>query len=168
MAAEFGFRHLPLGRMLKEPEVLREIGINPDKMARAVATGRTIDADVLYPWLNIRIAESAMPVVVDGYPRIPAALPHFNALARRLCKEGAVLALHLTCAPAVAAERVETRGRDDDKLVDLVRRNDEFDRVQRPLLARLDPDVSVVEIDASSDKDEVLDRARKALGLQKA
>lgn len=168
LAAEFGFHHLPLGRMLREPDILWEIGINPDEMARAVATGRTIDADVLYPWLDIQIAASLIPVVVDGYPRIPAALPHFNALAQRLCTEGAVLALHLTCAPAIAAERVQTRGRDDDKTVDLTRRNQEFDRIQRPLLDRLDPNVSVIEIDASCHKDEVLSRVRKMLGLRKA
>lgn len=66
LASDHGFEHLPLGRILKMREILAEIGIDPAAMERAVAAGRTIDADLLYPWLDRRIISSPSPVVVDG------------------------------------------------------------------------------------------------------
>lgn len=130
LAADHGFQHLPLGRMLKKAEILAEIGIDPAAMERAVVTGRTIDADLLYPWLDRQIISSRSPVVVDGYPRVASAVPHFNALAMRLAEDGAVVALHLDCPVHISEERVIARGRDDDRVVALSRRNDEFEQVQ--------------------------------------
>ena len=57
-----GFSHLALGRMLRDPNILAEIGIDPLAWGRAVASGHTIDDDRLYSWLDRRI-ESANPSV---------------------------------------------------------------------------------------------------------
>ena len=42
LAQRYGFTHLALGSMLKKPEMLREIGIDPLEMEQAIASGRTV------------------------------------------------------------------------------------------------------------------------------
>ena len=110
LAERRGFSHLALGRMLRDPNILAEIGINPRAWARAVASGHTIDDDRLYSWLDRRIENAGGPVVVDGYPRVPGALPHFVRLAERLKPRGSVIALHPSCTPDVTASRINSQG----------------------------------------------------------
>lgn len=68
LAERRGFVHLPLGKMLKDPAVLAEIGIDPDEMRAAIASGRTATSGRLYPWLDERI-RATPDVVVGGCPR---------------------------------------------------------------------------------------------------
>lgn len=167
LAAEYGFVHLPLGRLLSDRAMLREIGIDLGAMQRAVASGRTIDDERLYPWLDRRIVAASAPVVVDGYPRVPSAVLHFNRLVQNLA-DARVFALHLVCDEATARERVRARARADDVTARLADRNDEYERVQRPLLDGLSPRVSVVAVPASGNVASVLASVVGALQLDAA
>jgi len=131
----------------------------------AVESGRTIDDAKLYAWLNGKIASADRPVVIDGYPRVPNALPHFGKLARQLARRGSVVALYLACTPNITAPRIITRARPDDRSVGFDRRNDEFDRVQLPLIGQLGGRVAVIEVDASSGPGDVVFAVRRRLGL---
>lgn len=166
LAGDLGFAHLPLGRMLKDPKVCQQIGIDFEDFQYALKTGRTIDAEVLYHWLDKQIRVSTVATVVDGYPRVASALPHFNLLARSLGVWGSVVALHLDCSPQVGESRVLARGREDDRQLAYGRRNDEFESVQRPLLDQLDPCVRRVRIDASCASEFVVEAVLQALGLK--
>jgi adenylate kinase family enzyme len=166
LARDYGFVHLAMGRMLKDPAIIAEIGIDEASVRLAVATGRTIDQPQLLEWLDARISGSDQPVVVDGYPRVPAAINSFNRLVERVLIGWSVVALHLVCDPAVAAVRVNRRGRDDDRLIKLDIRNEEYMRVQLPLLNRLSPRVQLVEIDAVRGLQDVLGVVRNMLSTR--
>lgn len=162
---EAGFLHLALGRMLKDPQTLCEMGIDPMDMARAVAAGRTIHHQGMYDWIDARIASSTTPVVVDGYPRVPAAVPHFARLVESLPSETAVVALILACPELEARRRVVERGRPDDRLVKLDDRYDEFETRQLPLLGMLPERVHVLTVDAGTTPDCTSAAVSKALGI---
>ena len=78
--------HLALGVMLKDPAVLRTIGIDPLEMREAVASGRTITNPNLYSWLD-ELIRAARAVVVDGYPRAAISAAPFGALVDSLPRE---------------------------------------------------------------------------------
>jgi adenylate kinase family enzyme len=152
---------------LRIPEILREIGVTREEMTRAIASGRTITNARLYPWLDCRIADASGPVVVDGYPRVGNAVAPFNRLVDSLATTK-VYAIHLVCPEEVAGVRVRMRSRPDDLTTKLSERNDEYERVQRPLLDALSPQVQIVTVDASATLDKVIVAAMAGLGLVRA
>lgn len=147
LATTYDFYHLPLGRLLKDPANVDAMGIRPALVAEAIASGRTIDDDRLFDWLDREIENSARPVVVDGYPRVPAGVAFFNRLAERL-PATRIVALHLCCSPDTSLIRTMHRARDDDKPGLLAARLDEFQSVQLPLLGRLSRRVETYGLDA--------------------
>lgn len=160
---EQGYRHLAMGRLLRDPTILADIGIDREEMKAAIASGRTIRNANLYPWLDKQIAKFPGSVIVDGYPRVASAVDSFNYLASTLLPKTTVIALHLRCPAEQAGQRVSRRGRDDDRAVDLADRNDEYDREQAPLIDLLSPSVMRIDIDASSDKAEVINAVLEAV-----
>ncbi|PSJ36626.1 nucleoside monophosphate kinase [Allosphingosinicella deserti] len=161
LAERHGFVHLALGKMLKDPAVLGEIGIDPDEMRAAIASGRTVTSERLYPWLNERLR--AMPdIVVDGYPRGSNSAGPFAALVDSLPGRRAVVALHLDSPTDVTHPRLAKRGRaDDDERI--ASRDDEFERVQLPLLQSLPLRTQLITVDASDITDTVIADVERAL-----
>jgi adenylate kinase family enzyme len=163
LAARYGFTHFALGAMLKNPDTLREIGIDPRDMAQAVASGRTVTSPTLYPWLDKAIHGNDR-VIVDGYPRANISLAPFDALVRSLPANREIFAFVMNCPTEVSHPRLRMRGRaDDDERI--LRRDDEFETVQMPLLAKLPPRVRRVDIDASRPAPQVFEDVQSALGL---
>jgi adenylate kinase family enzyme len=163
LAARYGFTHLALGAMLKNPEVIREIGIDPLEMEQAIASGRTVRSPKLYPWLDERIRNSEA-VVIDGYPRAANSAVPFAALVQSLPPIREVFAFVMNCSTDVTRARLKIRGRaDDDERV--LRRDDEFETVQMPLVAKLPPRVRRVDVDASRQPPQVFADIERALGL---
>ncbi|RWC53040.1 nucleoside monophosphate kinase [Mesorhizobium sp.] len=160
-----GFDHLALGRLLKQPAILREIGIDPYEMAKAIESGRTITNVRLYSWLYDGIMTSRAPVVVDGYPRAANSIEPFKRLVEALPVTRRVIALNLLAPPDVTAVRIGARGRDDDTIARLADRNDEYERIQRPLLDTLPARAERLDINACGTRDEVLTAVAQALGL---
>ena len=137
LAEQHGFVHLPLGKLLKDPAIVHEIGIDPDAMARAIATGRTIRDPALFPWLDCQIRSQPL-VVVDGYPRGAGSLGHYVDLLSSLPPNRPVIALYLVCEPVHTRPRLARRARaDDDER--LQTRDEEFETVQLPLLTGWPP-----------------------------
>jgi adenylate kinase family enzyme len=165
LEACYGFLHLPVGRVLKDSSKVAEIGLDPGDVERTVRSGRTINDPRLLRWLDDAIVSSPRPVVVDGYPRVAAAVEPFNQLINGTLAATEVIALHLECSAATAAARIVQRARDDDRTTNLDDRNDEYARVQRPLLDHLAPRAQVIAIDADAELDIVLARAGAALRL---
>lgn len=163
LAEQHGYVHLPLGRLLKDPAIIDEIGIDPDAMARAIASGRTIRDPALFPWLDRQI-RSQQRVVVDGYPRGADSLSPFLDLLSLLPPSRPVIALFLACEPVHTRPRLARRARaDDDER--LHARDEEFETVQYPLLGSLPSRVRCVTIDASTDVATVYTAVARALGL---
>lgn len=163
LAARHGFTHLALGAMLKSPDILREIGIDPLEMEQAIASGRTVTSPKLYPWLD-EIIRRNDAVVVDGYPRAAISAAPFAALVQSLPPTRSVFALVMNCPTEVTHPRLRTRGRaDDDERIH--RRDHEFETVQTPLIAMLPSRVRRVDIDASRYQPEVVADVEGALGL---
>jgi adenylate kinase family enzyme len=165
LAREHGFLHVALGRVLNNPTMVQEIGLDQDIVRKALASGRTIDEPRLVEWIDVQIAGSDRPVVVDGYPRVQASVEPFNQLVEGRLAGWSVFALHLVCDTAVAAARVARRGRDGDRSVRLDDRNDEYERVQLPLLDRLTDRTRIVAIDAGHALDDVRSLAATAISL---
>lgn len=162
LASRHGFVHLPMGKLLKDANVVREIGIDAEAVARAIATGRTINDPALYPWLDAQIRANAQ-VVVDGYPRGTTSLAPFCELAANLPPDRRIVALHLDCPPAETQVRLNLRARSDDD--DRLRaRDDEYERVQVPLLDQLTGRIEIVRIDAAGEQQAVWDAVEQALG----
>ena len=156
--------------MLKNPAVLRIIGIDPVEMMEAVASGRTIINPKLYPWLD-ELIRGANAVVVDGYPRAAISAVPFAALVKSLPMDRDVLAILLDCPTTVTHPRLKARARadDDDRVA---HRDEEYERVQLPLVKLLPSRVRQVEIDGSRASPEVLADVeavlrRPGLGLRK-
>lgn len=163
LAAQHGFVHLALGAMLKDPQILEEIGIDPLEMEQAIASGRTVKSTKLYPWVDARI-RSCAAVVVDGYPRATVSAAPFTELVESLPPDRDVFALLITCPTEITHARLNQRGRaDDDERI--ASRDDEFERIQAPLIATLPARVKVVEIDGSREASEVFANVERALGL---
>lgn len=150
LASEFGFLHLPLGRLLQLPGVLEEIGVDRKKLIDAVQTGRTICDERLFDWIDKKILKSNKPVVVDGYPRTNNALVRFNELASAMSSERTIIALRIEASTQISAERVKARNRSDDHLVSYAARNREFQTVQEPLLHNLYEAVKIIKIDGDN------------------
>lgn len=163
LAERHGFLHLPLGDMLKDPDTLANIGIDPDEMRVAIETGRTVTSEKLYPWLDSHL-RAASAVVVDGYPRAANSLAPYAALVDSLPAGRNAFALHLNCPTAVTHPRLHARGRsdDDDRIA---MRDVEFDTVQLPLLQRLPERARLVTVDASGDPATVIAAVELALDL---
>lgn len=163
LAARYGFLHLALGAMLKNPDTVREIGIDPLEMEQAIASGRTVTSPKLYPWLDEQIRGNNA-VVIDGYPRAANAATPFAALVHSLPPTRDVFAFVMTCSTAVTHPRLKIRGRadDDDRIL---RRDNEFETVQLPLVAMLPPRVRRVDFDASRQPPQVFTDVESALGL---
>ena len=148
--------------MLKDPAVLRMIGIDPIEMQDAVASGRTITSPNLYPWLD-GLIRGASAVVVDGYPRAAISAAPFAALVGSLPTERDVLAILFDCPTTVTHLRLKARARaDDDERV--ARRDEEYERVQLPLVELLPSRVRRVEVDGSRAASEVLADVEAVLG----
>lgn len=140
--------------MLKDPAVLRTIGIDPAEMLEAVARGRTTTNPNLYPWLD-ELIRGANDVVIDGYPRAANSAVPFASLVKSLPMERDVLAILLDCPTTVTHPRLKARARaDDDERV--VHRDEEYERVQLPLVKLLPARVRTVKIDGSRSTPEVL------------
>ena len=132
-------------------------------MEQAIASGRTVTNPKLYPWLDKRI-RGTDAVVVDGYPRAAVSAAPFAALVQSLPPTRDIFALMMNCPTEVTHPRLRTRGRaDDDERI--LHRDDEFERVQAPLVAKLPPRIRRVDIDASRLAPEVLADVVGALGL---
>ena len=163
LAEQHGFVHLPLGKLLKDPAIVDEIGIDPDAMACAIATGRTIRDPALFPWLDDKI--HALPqVVVDGYPRGTGSLEPYTNLVSSLPPDRQAIALYLVCEPVHTRPRLTRRARadDDDRLK---ARDEEFETVQIPLFENLPPRVRQLRVDASADVITVYEAVQRALGM---
>jgi len=163
LADRHGFLHLPLGVLLKDPEIVKQIGIDADAMAEAIKSGRTVNDPALYPWLDNQV-RSHRKVVVDGYPRGVTSLDPYAQLIETLPSTRSVLALHLDCTALVANARLKLRARSDDD-ERLHSRHDEYERVQLPMLASLPSRVHVSHVDASGDPDTVYGAVEAALGF---
>lgn len=163
LAERHRFVHLPLGRMLKNPAIVKEIGIDSDAMANAIATGRTIRDPALFPWLDDQIRSLPL-VVVDGYPRGAGSLEPYTDLLSSLPSDREVIALYLVCEPAHTRPRLARRARadDDDRLK---ARDEEFETVQIPLFDSLPPRVRRVSVDASADAITVYEAVERALSM---
>jgi len=148
--------------MLKDPAVLRSIGIDPLEMRDAVASGRTMMSPNLYPWLD-KLIRGANAVVVDGYPRATISAAPFAALVESLPMERNVLAILIDCPTTVTHPRLKVRARaDDDERV--ARRDEEYERVQLPLVELLPSRVQRVEVDGSRAASKVLAEVEAVLG----
>ncbi|MDQ1159579.1 adenylate kinase family enzyme [Sphingomonas sp. SORGH_AS 950] len=165
LAERHGFLQLPLGDMLKDPATLANIGIDPDAMQAAIASGRTITSEKLYPWLDQRI-HAATALIVDGYPRAANSLAPYAALVDSLPIERSVFALYLECSTAITHPRLAARGRSDDD-GRITSRDLEFQTVQLPLLDHLPPAVTLIRIDAARDTETILADVEAALGLNR-
>lgn len=164
LASRLGFTHMALGVMLQEVNILREIGIEPEEMERARASGRTVTNPRLYPWLDARIRETSK-VVVDGYPRAENSLPSFDRLVHSLPLSRHVYAIFLYCPVEVSHPRLRNRRRvDDDGRIPF--RDIEFETVQRPLLDLLPERVQRLDLDASRPAAELFAKVDSILGLE--
>lgn len=148
--------------MLKDPAVLRTIGLDPLEWQSAVASGRTITSPSLYPWLD-ELIRGADAVVVDGYPRAANSAAPFAALVQSLPRDRDVLAILFDCPTTVTHPRLKVRARaDDDERV--TRRDEEYERVQLPLFRSLPSRVRRVEVDGSRAAPEILADVEAVLG----
>ncbi|WP_442921049.1 ATP-binding protein [Mesorhizobium sp. Cs1321R2N1] len=163
VAVRLGFTHMALGAMLRDVDVLKQIGIEPEEMERARASGRTVTNRRLYPWLDAQIRGTDR-VVIDGYPRARNSISSFDRLVRSLPTSRIVSAIVLDCSVDVSHPRLHSRGRaDDDGRIPL--RDREFELVQRPLLNLLPNRVRRLDLDASRPTSELFTEVRHALGL---
>ncbi|MER9618654.1 nucleoside monophosphate kinase [Mesorhizobium sp. M0207] len=163
LAIRLGFTHMALGAMLRDADVLKQIGIEPEEMERARASGRTVTNRGLYPWLDAQIRGTDR-IVVDGYPRARNSMTSFDRLVRSLPASRTVSAIVLHCSVDVSHPRLQSRGRaDDDERIPL--RDREFELVQRPLLNLLPNRVRRLDLDASRPTIELFTEVRRALGL---
>lgn len=140
--------------MLKDPAVQRTIGIDPVEMLEAVASGRTITNPNLYPWLD-ELIRGSNAVVVDGYPRAAISSVPFAALVKSLPPQRDVLAILLSCPTTITHPRLKARARaDDDNRI--AHRDEEYERVQLPLIELLPSRVRQVEVNGSREIPRVL------------
>lgn len=165
LEAKHGFRHLALGRILKDPDRVAEIGISPEQVAQAIRTGTTITSTRLFDWIDGVVLNEPRPIVVDGYPREPHALPRFNALVDQVPSTKTVVGLHLSCTALTSMDRMRSRGREDDTENLLEQRYDQYRRVQFPLIGQLSSRVRIVPVKTDDALDAIMDRIGRVLGL---
>lgn len=158
---DHGFVHLPLGMLLKDPTIVASIGIDPEAMRMAIASGRTINSDALYPWVDAQIADSRR-IVIDGYPRSASSIVPFGAMLEGLPRQRLVAAVLLDCPTDVTRPRLGRRGRSDDD-ERLCHRDDEYEHVQLPLLDQLPARVQVLRIDSSGELETTLQNLKTML-----
>jgi len=105
--------------------------------------------------------------VVDGTPRTLAQAEWMvdQASQGQIMMTGVV---HLTMDQAAAKERLLKRGRPDDTEAAVTERFAEYEESALPILAYLKQQgVSVYDVDADGTVEEVAERIRKALGVEK-
>lgn len=158
---EAGFVHLALGRMLRNGTLVSAAGLEPKMVRRSLATGQTITGPALFSWLDREIEASRNPVVVDGYPREPAAIEPFNALVRRLYPRRPTLAVELVCEEGELRRRLGLRGRVDDSAPMVTDRLKGYRLKQLPLLSLLDERVTKIRLDAKLEPSSLLTRVVK-------
>jgi len=105
--------------------------------------------------------------VVDGTPR---TLAQAGWMADQASHGGIMMTgvVHLTMDQAAAKERLLKRGRPDDTEMAITERFEEYERAVLPILAYLKQQgVGVYDVDADGSVEEVAERIRKALGVEK-
>jgi adenylate kinase family enzyme len=145
-----GFIHLALSRLLRDEKFLTEVSISRTEMAQAFSAGATISAPSLFDWLDRAILRSHSDVVVDGYPREPAALIRFNALARQLVGEREVVALKILCSRGEAMKRIAARAREDDTPALIEQRIENYITVQCAVFDQLDSSIRRLLVDSDN------------------
>jgi len=145
LAAEFGFKHLSTGELLRtEAATGSELGVI---VAEAMRKGELVDRDVVLDLLKKAILleiETAKGFLIDGYP---LEVEQADAFESKIAP--CAMILYMKCSDDTMMERLKGRGRSDDSDDSIMKRLETFHMITEPVLAKYTK--KVVTVDANGD-----------------